>query len=246
MSVIDEMIPPEAMNFVGGGNFKEIGDEFLRLFVELGGLQPHHRVLDVGCGIGRMAIPLTQYLSEKGRYEGFDVVTHGIEWCQARISTRYPHFRFQLANVVNQLYNQKGKRSASRYKFKYWRRSFDFVFLTSVFTHMLQDELENYLSEVKRVLVTGGTSFITMFLLNEESEGLLKAGRGNIQFPHPVGQCRVQRMDVQEHAVAYPEQFVRDLYAKYGLEIQEPIHYGNWCGREQHTSYQDIIIATKR
>ncbi len=242
---IDEMIPPDAMNFVGGGDFKAIGAEFFNLFVNLGGLQPHHRVLDVGCGIGRMAIPLTQYLSAKGKYEGFDIVTQGIEWCQNRISTRYSNFNFHVANLVNQQYNQAGNRSAANYKFKYWRRSFDFVFLTSVFTHMMPDALENYLSEISRVLVRGGTCFITMFLLNEESESLMQAGKGNIKFPHPVGECRVERMDIIEHAVAYPEPRIEKLYADYGLEIQRPIHYGYWCGREKYTTYQDIIIAKK-
>ena len=37
-------------------------------------LSPDHRVLDIGCGTGRMAIPLTSFLSKKGSYEGFDIV----------------------------------------------------------------------------------------------------------------------------------------------------------------------------
>src|SRR5688572_13819673 len=75
------MIPPRGLDFVGGGNFEGIGKGFLHYFTELGGLQPEEKVLDVGCGIGRMAIPLTGYLSKTSEYHGFDIVKAGITWC---------------------------------------------------------------------------------------------------------------------------------------------------------------------
>src|SRR5205085_890333 len=36
------------------------------------GLEPDHRVLDVGCGLGPLAVGLAPYLAA-GRYDGFDV-----------------------------------------------------------------------------------------------------------------------------------------------------------------------------
>lgn len=62
----------------------------------------------MGCGIGRMAIPLTEYLSEEGSYEGFDVVRRGVKWCQENITTRCPNFRFRLADVYNELTIPRG------------------------------------------------------------------------------------------------------------------------------------------
>jgi protein-L-isoaspartate O-methyltransferase len=50
---------PESV-FVGDGDYRAIGAEYLGHFVRLGGLKPSDRVLDIGCGIGRMAVPLTQ------------------------------------------------------------------------------------------------------------------------------------------------------------------------------------------
>src|SRR5438874_4060962 len=76
------MIPPASMIFVGSGDFRQIGRVFRDYFIELGDLQPGDRVLDIGCGIGRMAIPLTKYLSKNGEYWGIDIVKHGIDWCQ--------------------------------------------------------------------------------------------------------------------------------------------------------------------
>jgi 2-polyprenyl-3-methyl-5-hydroxy-6-metoxy-1,4-benzoquinol methylase len=78
----DSTIPPKRMIFIGDGDFKQVGNEFLKYFIELGGTQKSDNVLDVGCGIGRMAIPLTNYLDSNSRYEGIDIVESGINWCK--------------------------------------------------------------------------------------------------------------------------------------------------------------------
>ncbi|MDP8919032.1 MAG: class I SAM-dependent methyltransferase, partial [Pseudomonadota bacterium] len=68
---------PESV-FVGDGDYRAIGVEYLGHYVRLGELKPSDRVLDIGCGIGRMAVPLTQYLDpETAFYEGIDPVNEG-------------------------------------------------------------------------------------------------------------------------------------------------------------------------
>ncbi|MGH9459757.1 MAG: hypothetical protein ACRD1X_00955, partial [Vicinamibacteria bacterium] len=57
------LLPPPALRDVGPGDFEEIGREFLGHFVTLGSLQPSETILEIGCGPGRMAMPLTGYLS---------------------------------------------------------------------------------------------------------------------------------------------------------------------------------------
>src|SRR5262249_45691230 len=180
--MLDQMVPPDELNFVGCGSFRKIGDEFLQHFINVGGLKSDHRVLDVGCGIGRMAIPLTQYLSPKGSYDGFDIVDFGIEWCRQYIGDKYPNFRFQMADICNKTYHPAGRYDASVYRFPYPNESFDFVFLTSVFTHMMPAEFENYLAEIARVLKPGGRVFSTFFLQTVESALLQKEGKSMIPF----------------------------------------------------------------
>ena len=50
------MVPPEWKIFVGGGNFEAIGSTFFHYFKELGQLKPDDKVLDIGCGQGRMIL----------------------------------------------------------------------------------------------------------------------------------------------------------------------------------------------
>jgi len=147
-----ELLPPLSLRFVGDGDFLAIGEAFGKMFVEQGGLKPHERVLDIGCGVGRMAIPLTNYLISPGQYAGFDIVKEGIDWCQQNITPRFANFEFQFLDVYNGHYNPAGKLAANSVRFPYESDRFDFVFLTSVFTHMLADGIERYLCEVQRVL----------------------------------------------------------------------------------------------
>jgi ubiquinone/menaquinone biosynthesis C-methylase UbiE len=238
-------LPPEEMIFPKG-DFVKIGQDFLVHFVKLGHLKPNERVLDVGSGIGRMAIPLTKFLTEEGCYEGFDIVAKGVEWCTQNITQRYPRFRFQLADIYNKQYNPTGREIASSYRFPYDEATFDFAFLTSVFTHMLPQDMENYLSEIARVLKNDGRCLITYFLLNDESLNLTCSGRGNPVFKFDRGTYRIANEDTPEAATAYREDYILSLYAKYGLMMSPPIQYGSWCGRERFLSYQDITVAIKR
>jgi SAM-dependent methyltransferase len=239
------MIPPKSMIFIGDGDFEQTGREFLKLFVELANLRPNDRILDVGCGIGRMAIPLTEYVSAEGEYWGFDIVKKGIAWCRSRISPRFGNFHFLHSDVYNEHYNPKGKVRARDFRFPFGDATFDFVFLTSVFTHMLPPDMENYLGEISRVLKDEGRCLITFFLMNEESKGLVHSGRGTLDFKYEMqGYLTISEGD-PEVAVAYREESVVHLLGKHGLRIAGPIHYGSWRGRESFVTFQDLIIATK-
>jgi ubiquinone/menaquinone biosynthesis C-methylase UbiE len=239
-------IPPMSMIFIGDGDYKQIGQEFMGYFIELANIKPNNRVLDVGCGIGRMAIPLTNYLSQQeGEYRGFDIVHMGIEWCQNRISTKFSNFHFSHTDVYNKRYNPHGGIQARDLRFPFDNEYFDFVFLTSVFTHMLPSDLENYLSEISRVLKTRGKCLITFFLLNDESEILVRSGRSSLNFRYKIEGCLTTNENVPESAIAYNEEFIKELFEKYKLKISQPIYYGSWCKRDSFLSYQDIIIATK-
>ena len=242
-----QMIPPRTMNFVGDGDFHGTGHEFKNLFIDYGHLRPDHRVLDVGCGIGRMAVPLTGYLSAKGRYEGFDIVKKGIDWCQQNIAQKFPNFHFQHSDVENRYYNPKGTQKAATYGFPFADESFDFVFLTSVFTHMFRPDLENYLKEVVRVLATDGTGFITFFLLNQESDGRIQRRESHLDFSHLIEGGLTTTPENPEEAIAYPESDVRALFQSCQFQIAEPIRYGFWSGkpRSQSLTFQDVVIATK-
>ena len=238
-----ELRPPRWLAVIGDGDFVAIGQAFLGHFKELCQLRPDEAVLEVGCGIGRMALPLTTFIAGRGRYVGMDIVPDGIEWCRRHITVRFPNFEFLLADVFNEQYNPSGRCPAADYRFPFADASFDFAFLTSVFTHMLPADLAHYLREVSRVLRPGGRCLITYFLLNDQARALL-SGRDH-PFRHAFLDCLVTDPKVPEASIAYPEDRIRALYDTCGLSIPAPLHSGTWCGRATGLSAQDIVVAVK-
>ena len=238
-------VPPRRMiTFIGGGDFQKIGQEFLGHFVQLGGLVAEDVVLDVGCGVGRMALPLTRVLSGSGCYEGFDIAHEEIAWCQKHITTRFPAFRFQHVDLFNSVYNPGGVLQPSTFRFPYADQTFSFVFLTSVFTHLLPPELTHYAEEIARVIRPGGRVLVTFFLLNNESRRLIEEGQSTLPFKHNVGGALTTDPRKPESAVAYDQDEVRALFERLGFTLKS-IHYGSWCGRTGYLSYQDIVVAER-
>lgn len=241
----NSMVTPPSMIFIGSGDFVQIGLEFRKYFIDVAGLRPDNKVLDVGCGLGRMAVPLTDYLSAGGEYWGFDIVKSAVDWCTSHITRKFSHFHFLHSDVYNRHYNPKGSIGVDEFKFPFNNASFDFVLLTSVFTHMLPGGVENYLAEISRVLRPGGTCFMTFFLRNTESAGLIAANRSSLDLSHEILGCAVVDEADPEAALAYSEAFVLGQLETLGLKLSQPIQYGSWCGRADFLTYQDVIIARK-
>ena len=245
----DPLIPPARLMFVGGSrrDFHALGDKWVQTFIRLAQLKPHERVLDVGCGVGRMATALTRYLSSEASYEGFDIVPAGIAWCQQAISSRFPRFRFQHADLYNKGYNPGGVLKAVDYRFPYPNGAFDVVILTSVFTHMLPADVRRYLAEIRRVLSPGGRCLATFFILDAQARQLIQAGtvEPSRRFSHDLGGYWVMDPKVPEATLAYGEDAVRAMFQEAGLAIREPIHYGGWAGgsRGRTNHSQDIVVA---
>jgi SAM-dependent methyltransferase len=236
------LTPPRRLIFVGPGDYRKTGEEFLGYFRSLGRLAPTDRVLDLGCGIGRMAVPLTRYLTT-GSYEGIDIVSEGIEWCQANISRRFPHFRFRCADVFNRRYNPGGTVKASEYRFPFESASFDFVFLTSVFTHMLPEDVRHYLSEIRRVLRPDCRCLMTFFLLNDHAREAIRGGHTHRRFEHQGEGYSYDIEKVHEGAVAYEDVDVLAYLREAGFELHVPIVYGRWAGRPAEPFGQDIVVV---
>jgi SAM-dependent methyltransferase len=202
------------------------------------GLRPEHRVLDIGCGIGNLALGLSDYL--RGGYDGVDIHPEAIAWCQQAITPRYPNFRFHRADVASRAYNPDGRIAPSTYRFPFPDQSFDFIFLASVFTHMMPADVEHYVHEVARLLAPEGRCIASYFLLNDETRPGVDAGLSFMSFgvDHASGVCRLHDKFVPEAAVAFEETFVRRILQQAGLRI-ESVRRGRWWNGERHD--QDVL-----
>ncbi|OWU89274.1 class I SAM-dependent methyltransferase [Flavobacterium sp. WLB] len=237
--------PKKGDIFIGAGDFLLQGKHHLELLKEYTSLQPDYSLLDVGCGIGRAAVPLTQYLSTKGKYEGFDVVKKGIDWCQKNISKDFSNFNFQHISLNNDLYNLTNQK-AENFKFPYEDNSFDTVFLFSVFTHMQPKEVQNYLNEIYRVLKTDGKCLSTFFLYDDQNEEYISKENKGFCFPYQKENYRLMNEKVPSANIAFKEELLFEMIQTSQLELENKI-YGTWSNRAVNDlfDYQDILILKK-
>jgi SAM-dependent methyltransferase len=66
----DGLMPPRANNCSGAViDFKGSGKALVKALEEEAGLTPSSRVLDIGCGYGRLAAAMPEYLGANGSYD---------------------------------------------------------------------------------------------------------------------------------------------------------------------------------
>lgn len=239
------LIPPKRYDYLNIGTSDKINREFFNYFLEIGDLKPSDQVLEVGSGFGRMAIPLTEYLSPNGHYYGLELIRDGVNWCQHNFTPKYPNFKFQRIDVYNERYHPEGTQKANNYHFPFEDNSFDFVYLTSVFTHMYPDEIANYLKEISRVMKPGAKCLCTYYLVNEVSANYIHKRMGTYNFEYTKGDSFIEDLNDPLYQIAFKEEFIKMMYRNCKLHIESPIHYGSWSGRQDFLSFQDIIVAKK-
>lgn len=239
--------PPATLHNVGDGDWRAIGAEFLGHFVRIGGLKPDHAVLEIGCGTGRMALPLTQYVDPAaGSYDGVDVVAPGIAWCERAIAPRYPNFRFRHVDLQNDLYNPQGAGKVEETRLPYADASFDFAILTSVITHLDPPQVASYAAEVARLLRPGGRCFTSLFLVDDVARAALHAAKGRLAFDLATAGPQFYAIkDRPLAAVAYEFTHLIGVFAQARLDLVRPVVWGGWSGRGGGRSYQDICIFSK-
>jgi SAM-dependent methyltransferase len=237
--------PPRRLIFTGAGDFIRMGEMFLQDFIAKNLVKPDSSILDIGSGIGRIAIPLTSFL-KNGFYEGFDIMKPGIQWCQKNISTRFPHFKFTQVSLANDLYRNSGE-AAAQFVFPSADDQFDLAIATSVFTHMLPEEVIRYVEEIHRVLKKGGSAYLTFFILNENSIRQMKQSDHEFNFQYDHVSYRLLDEKVKSANVAYDEKYLFEKVIPSSKFKIASIEYGTWStlSKSSPIRFQDLVVITK-
>jgi len=177
-------------------HFEWVGGVLAEMLKNAGMLEPESRLLDIGCGCGRVARHLLD--SPIKGYSGFDRHPGMIAWARAHIEARDKRFRFQHVDVVSvykKVDGQPGVVPAAEFVFPWDDETFTGALAASVFTHMDLAGATRYLGETARVLVPGGRAWASFFL--GERTGAIEGSDWNFLVREDDVRTAVQRVGLE-------------------------------------------------
>ena len=158
------VLPPSKYR-MGGTHFKNDA-AFIRTAVKdvkrlerHAGLTSDSRLLDWGCGAGRLAVGVREHLGRIADYHGVDVQPELIDWANANLAG--PGFRFTCVDVSNERYNPDGTPERTLAADP---ESVDVFYAYSVFSHMNDADTPAYLALIGQALAPTGRAFVTCFV----------------------------------------------------------------------------------
>jgi SAM-dependent methyltransferase len=237
-------IPPQTLRFMAEGEreFLQIGDGLLKTIQAVtGGLGPATAIVDIGSGYGRLAHALLRS-GFQGTYHGLEILRPHTEWAQQNLGN--DRFRFSHLDIRNGRYNPNGRLDAGEVRLQTHAARCDLIVLTSVFTHMYESEIENYLTCFSEMLQPGGQVVCTFFLLDAERRQAVINDESKLSLPYirsPV--ARYHNSSDPLHAIAFERDWVETAAHRSGLLVKS-ISYGHWCdGRPKVAKqYQDFVV----
>jgi SAM-dependent methyltransferase len=134
-----------------------------------------------------------------------------IEYCKQHFSEK--QFRFVLSPHKSSTYSsgEQEKRGASGALTIADLDSKDFVYSISLYSHLLENEVHEYLRETVRILRTGGVMYMTFFCIEH-----VKLGE-RWTFGHRRGSAFIEDDKYPEAAVAYREVDMIELTKQVGF-----------------------------
>ena len=233
----DRLIPPKGKANVGRGDFKSFGDKFCKDIINTCKVTQNNKILDVGCGIGRIARPFAKFLSSDGYYCGFDILKSDIEWCKKQYAD-YKNFNFNSFPIINDLYLSQAQCEAKDFNFPFKEKSFDLVILISVFTHMQAAAVKNYFYQISKVLKSGGKIYGSFFLTESDKSYSL--------FPYSHDKFCLHNTKVKNANVAYDKEYIYNIAKSFELEVMsERMGWWNNGNIDGCFDFQDIVIFKK-
>jgi ubiquinone/menaquinone biosynthesis C-methylase UbiE len=145
------------------GKFKGLFDwqrgNYYADFMEKHGVRGNHRILDIGCGYGRVTIPLLKRQDPTGFYIGTEISKNRLDLAREWIK------RESLEHTNHDLVLSKDNSLPFL-----GDNSIDVVWVLSVFNHMPDQELDQLLEATVRVLRPGGKLFCYFLAESHETD----------------------------------------------------------------------------
>lgn len=213
LSEIGLPLPPLDLR-MGGAHFREDDDFVAAAIRDVAVLQRHagltreSRLLDWGCGAGRLAIGVRQSLGHVRDYHGVDVQPKLLHWARDYLTDE--HTRFSLVDQRNERYNPDG---TSTFAIPAEAGGVDVLYAYSVFSHMLEADVRGYSETIATLLAPQGRAVMTAFVEN----GVDAASENPDEYRKLPWKGRL-------HCVRYDRAFFERLLWDAGLAVDEFVY----------------------
>jgi len=165
-------------------------------------------IVEIGCGCGRMALHLdAEYFT--GSYLGVDIDPEMIEYCRSHFP--FPRFAFLLSPHASSTYRRAESEQPADTFIIAQPETRDFVFSTSLLTHLLENEMRFYLQESLRILRPDAMMVMSFFCLEHVEKG------NPWTFAHRIGNAFADDRNFPEAAVAYRQNYLIGLVKELGF-----------------------------
>ncbi len=238
-------LPWLTLHNYGDIDFYESGAPMVDALVGRAGLTPTSTILDIGCGSGRFAWPLTTFLASEGGYIGFDVSKPALGFARKLTTARRPDFVFHHADLFSAEYNPRGAIRASDYDFPCEDGWADVIVASSVFTHLLEADAAHFLKEIARCLKPGGRADISAYLVDEEIRKRMENSEAMLIMQRYEGPVWAGDMATPEAATGYDEDAFLAMIADAGLTLAQPIIKGGWSHPPGVAYTQDMLVLQR-
>ena len=215
------------------------GDFIKRCF-----LKRNHRVLEIGCGSGKIASGLINYFNIEGEYIGLDVDRENINWCDRNLSIINSNFQFYCLDIVNNYYYEDDNGKVNSYDFSFLEdRQFDRAIALSVFNHLRLSDTKAYLQEIGRRLTIDGLGYLTFFSIDEYFREFQKNNNNFLQVKE-YEKGVWYGYTKQKSFAGYEPEFLMGVLEEANLRIIDNEN-SPWQKTSKNTFYPDLYLVER-
>jgi len=164
-------------------------------------------VLDFGCGCGRLARKMMQQKTPPGEYVGLDLNRSHVDWASQNLSPHHPQFSFRHLDYYNMGFNPNGSRQPPPLPVP--SSHFTFAVASSVFTHIVENDVEFFFAECARALAKDGLLWSTWFVFDKCFFPAMQVFQNALYI----------NLGDPSNAVWYDMEFITRLHENHGMHI---------------------------